>query len=138
MGIFKTASLDPSTYRRDIPEPETGKVQIVQEDFGMQVRGIGEMHVPCKCGRPLVGIEHEWIHDPKGSALFVRGICLSHGLQTTIYLSDPTPQTEQAYEAKLLEDVRRMVFDVMQARAIAQTDGIEAALDFTDGLQETA
>ena len=69
--------------------------------------------MPCACGRPCAGAEHEWIHDAKGSALYVRGVCLSCGRQEALYLSEPVATTATAHHARLAtwlhDDVEAMV-----------------------------
>lgn len=102
----------------------------------MQVRAMSDIHVPCKCGRPLCGIEHELINDAKGYALYVRGVCLSCGLQQAMYLSEPA-QAPQDYQTKLAArmaaDVERLLIVAMAAR---QTELNRDTEESTDELKE--
>jgi hypothetical protein len=136
MSKPRAAQLDPSTFRREVCEPAIGQVQIIQQDHGMQIRAMSDLHIPCKCGRPLCGIEHELISDTKGYALYVRGVCLSCGLQQAMYLSEPA-KAPQDYQTQL---AARMAADVERVLAVAMSVR-EAALtpeEFTDELKETA
>lgn len=134
MGNPQAASFDPSTFRRELEDPSFGQVQIVQQDHGMQVRHLTELHVPCKCGRPLCGIEHEVINDNKGYALYVRGVCLKCGVQEAMYLSEPvvelkTYQTQLT--ARMAADVERILTDVLAVRRAAlnpETDELKEAV----------
>lgn len=120
----RTASFDPDTFRHEASEPRIGQVQISQQNHGLQVRGIAELHVACKCGRPLCALEHEWIHDSKGSALYVQGVCLNCGVQSALYLSEPAKAAtyETDYAARLQEEVTRVVSAVLQLRAGTPSD----------------
>lgn len=111
--MVSTASLNPEDFRHQAAEPALGIIQISQVDRGLQVRSITELHVPCVCGRPLCGIEHEWIHDIKGSALYVTGVCLVCGNQTALYLSEPVMAADD-HHFRLLTRLQNDVAQVLR------------------------
>lgn len=115
--MVNVASLDPADFRHVAAEPAVGQIQISQVSHGLQVRNITELHVPCACGRPLCGVDHEWIHDSKGSALFVKGVCLTCGNQEALYLSEPAVSLEDGAarrQERLLTDIARLVQQVSE------------------------
>jgi hypothetical protein len=113
------ASLSPEDFRHEAAPTKAGQIQISQVDHPFQVRAIAEMHVPCACGRPLVGLETEIIVDPKGYAIWFTGVCLSCGVQKGIYMSEPRQSAaaaEAARQAKLAAEVTAMLQQVERLR----------------------
>lgn len=136
MRAANAASLDPGDFRHEIVERPG--LQISQVDHPFQVRSIGELHIPCACGRPLCGLETEWIHDPQGDALYYLGVCLVCGRQEGIYISEPrgaVDVTKLRKDAQLAAEVKAIVEQVVLLRenesamteAAAQTRPGEAA-----------
>jgi hypothetical protein len=128
----QAASLDPDSYKHEIKPRDNGLMTITQIDHPMAVRSLNEMHVPCACGRPLVGIETELIVDPLGYAVYYAGVCLECGRQRGIYMSAPVmPEAmkERARVARMEGEVRSMLVQVERCRATGAdtTDDTDAA-----------
>lgn len=112
--IRNSAPLDPDTFRHEAEEA-VGKIQISQVDHPFQVRGVSELHVPCACGRPLVGVDMDLIHGERGYALHFQGICLTCGRQSGLYMSEGAA-TVDAKAEKVRAEVEAMVRAVQACR----------------------
>jgi hypothetical protein len=121
-----TASLDPQQFRHEILDrPAT--IQISQIDHGFQVRSMPEMHIPCACGRPLCGIETDVLTEPRGFAVYYRGVCLTCGNQEGMYLSEPAATAdvaERAHTARLKADIAAILEQVDRLRSIDDVSAI--------------
>jgi hypothetical protein len=124
------ASLDPTDFRHEAADRGT-KLTISQVDHGIQTRSIAELYVPCACGRPLCGLEFDWLSDAGGQALHFMGVCLVCGVQRGIYMSEPVlavKAQEARRDAKLEADVRELMEQVARLRqANEMQDAAEAA-----------
>lgn len=114
------ASLDPATFRHEMAE-NIGGFQISQVNYGFQIRSVSEIHIPCVCGRPLVGCETDWIHDQKGSALYFKGVCLHCGLQDGLYLSAPTT-TPSERDERVRAEIQALVERITLLREASPSD----------------
>lgn len=122
MASQTSASLDPADFRHEIRERPA--LQISQVDHPFQVRGIEQLHVPCACGRPLCGVETEWINDAQGNALYFMGVCLSCGKQEGIYMSAPNVTADAADKRRkqqLEAEITAMVEQVTRLREQPET-----------------
>jgi hypothetical protein len=114
--IRRAADLSPAAARHEVPDTQLG-MTIQQIDRPPLV--LKELHVPCACGRPLVG--QEWVIcgndllDSVGGTVFVRGVCLTCGVQTAIFAP---PAQAQPEESTLQNDILRLVKQVMTLRAV--------------------
>jgi hypothetical protein len=121
MNKLTAASLAPQDARREMPEPAIGKMQISQIPRLLAVRNLVNLHVPCDCGRPLVGLEFDFIHDTKGDAIYVRGVCLTCGMQQALYLGEDPKVSQEEHERRVREKAREaidgIVTQVEQLRA---------------------
>lgn len=112
-------SLDPADARHEIPE--SGLIRMQQIDRPPLV--LTGLHVPCACGRPLVGAEYVILAgDDLGNArgsVFIKGVCLTCGVQTAIF-APPALGTEAEEAVKqqqrIVLEVGRIVNDVMRLR----------------------
>jgi hypothetical protein len=111
--------LRPSAARYEIPE--SGLIRMQQVDRPPLV--LTGLHVPCACGRPLVGAEYLILgSDDRGNtrgSVFVKGVCLACGVQTAIF-APPALGTEAEEAVKTQQrvvlEVGRIVDDVMRLR----------------------
>lgn len=113
------ASLDPSTFGHVAPEDPIGKLNVSQINRPLAIRKTASLHVACECGRPLCGLEEEWIFDPLGCALHITGVCLKCGVQKVMYLSEPKVVPTSQAELRL----QRLKADV--ARVLEQIAALE-------------
>lgn len=130
-AIRNSASLDPGDFRHDLVDTP-GKVQITQVDHPYQVRGLTQLHVPCACGRPLVGVEFELLSDPRGYALHFDGVCLSCGRQHGLYMSTPAVESEAEAAARREQRIRAEVDAMVHAVRELREDAPLESCDTTE------
>lgn len=120
-NVAPTASLNPANARHDAAPPRLGEMRIEQVDRPPLV--LHELHVPCACGRPLVGQEYRVI----GDTVFVWGVCLQCGNQQAIFAPPQKEETVDEHVARIEDDVRRYVAGVLALRAKLEAAEIEEA-----------
>jgi hypothetical protein len=96
------------------------QISIQQIDRPPALRRVGELHVPCECGRPLVGVEAELLTDAEGWSLHTTGVCLVCGRQSAFYVS--TPGDEPAGATTVRDEVEAIVESVLRLRATSEPD----------------
>lgn len=106
-------SLSPSAARSYVPDSRPGDL-ITMSQVNRPPLVLDTLHVPCACGRPLVGCDYAFGDD----TIFVQGVCLSCGNQSAIF----APPREESETDKTLRMHLEIVDIVTKIQALRQPE----------------